>query len=350
MAYFRIGGLIMITVKGRTLQISSTERNIGIDGDNKVNTVSFAISDMAMSDFDFKLDVKSGGEVGIVDLVKNVESDKILLMWEVLKEHISNGLIRIQIRAFSSNDEVWHSEIGYLYVGNSINATDYFPSPLPSEFEQMEQRATAIQSDVTAKSAEVEADRAEVASNKQTVFEKTAEAIQSATNALASEQKAKTSEDNAKASENEAAQQAIVASNNILNGVDAHNADYNSHPSILSDLVTVEAIARGKANAKAFDTVEDMNTWLAVPENVEGLNIGDNLYIRDLLVPDYWWDGTQAQVLEAESVNLSDYYTKSEVDARLPIVIEQSDYDALVDAGTIIAGRIYYVVADGEPT
>ena len=93
-----------------------------------------------------------------------------------------------------------------------------------------------------------------------------------------------------------------------------------------------------------------MDAWLAVPGNVETLNVGDNLYIVDISVPDYWWDGTQAQVLEAQSVNLADYYTKTEVDNRLPIAIEQSDHDALVAAGTIITGRIYYVVPDGELT
>lgn len=161
---------------------------------------------------------------------------------------------------------------------------------------------------------------------------------------------AKASEDNAKDSETEAERQAGIALNNILNGVTTHNEDEQSHPHILGELVAIEAIARGKATAKVFDTVTDMNDWLAIPENVEQLSIGDNLYIVDIDVPDYWWDGTQPQILEAEAVNLTDYYNKIEVDARLPIPIEQADHDILLANGADLAGRIYYVVPVGELT
>lgn len=165
-----------------------------------------------------------------------------------------------------------------------------------------------------------------VSENMQTVLTKAGEALSSAI---------------------EAERQAGIAANNILNGISTHNTDITSHPSILSDLTTIEALARGKNAAKVFETVEDMNAWLAVPENVVTLSVGDSLYIRDINVPNYWWDGEQPQILEAQAINLSDYYTKQEVDARLPIAIEQTDYDALVAAGTVIAGRIYYVVPDG---
>ena len=171
---------------------------------------------------------------------------------------------------------------------------------------------------------------------------KAAEALH-ATNAKTSEDNAEESAANAFESETNADESARIAANNLLNGVSTHNADAASHPSILSDIDRVEAIARGKATAKVFLTVAAMNDWLAITENVETLNIGDNLYIVDISVPDYWWDGTQ--VLKRK-VNLADY--KTEVDNRLPETIEQTDYDALVAAGTVIAGRIYYVVPDGE--
>jgi vacuolar-type H+-ATPase subunit H len=134
-----------------------------------------------------------------------------------------------------------------------------------------------------------------------------------------------------------------VALNNILNGVTAHNENADAHQSIQDDLRNVEAIARGRATAHVFDTYEDMAYWLSVPENVAELVMGDNLYIRDTAVKDYWWDGTQISELEAEAPDLTDYYTKSQVDAMLPIQISRTDYDALVAAGTIEAGRSYDV-------
>ena len=370
----------MINVIGRDLIIPKVERFVGMQSDNKVETRQFEVTDTALFDFNFKLDLGNGVNKDIVDLTKEIQEDKVILIWEITRENLINdGILYAQLRAYSDNDEVWHTNIDYFEVKSSINATEYYPDVLPSEFMQMEQRVTAIQSDVTSKAAEVESDRAEVAANTETVsglvngfdahvttktgeFDlnatakidivngKAAEALQSATNAKTSEDNAEESAANAFESETNADESARIAANNLLNGVSTHNADAASHPSILSDIDRVEAIARGKATAKVFLTVAAMNDWLAITENVETLNIGDNLYIVDISVPDYWWDGTQAQVLEAEAVNLADYYTKTEVDNRLPETIEQTDYDALVAAGTVIAGRIYYVVPDGELT
>jgi|GEM_PF-1339740 len=204
----------MISVKDRILDIPPSDVNIGFVGDNKIEIRQFEITEIGLFDFDFKLDLKTmTGSTQIVDLVKTVEADKVILMWEVLQGHIAeNGLLDIQLRAFNDDGEKWHSNIDSLNVKNSINATDYFPSPLPSEFEQMEQRVTAIQMDVTATASEVEADRAEVAQNTQTVIAKAAEALQSAVKALASEQVAKQSEDNAKGSESNAYESKETAS------------------------------------------------------------------------------------------------------------------------------------------
>ncbi len=73
-----------------------------------------------------------------------------------------------------------------------------------------------------------------------------------------------------------------------------------------------KAIAEGKATGYVFNTVADMNAWIT--QHKAGLHLGDNLYIRDTNVPDYWWDGTQAQELETQKVDLDDYYTKAQSD------------------------------------
>lgn len=138
--------------------------------------------------------------------------------------------------------------------------------------------------------------------------------------------------------------QAILAANNILNGVTTHNNDASAHPAITADIRSVEAIARGRATAHVFDTWQDMEDWLAIPANVETLVVGDNLYITDVGVKDQWWDGTTHHDLESEAPDLTDYYTKTQTDALLPIIITQTAYDALVAAGTLEARRIYYIV------
>ena len=66
-----------------------------------------------------------------------------------------------------------------------------------------------------------------------------------------------------------------------------------------------ETIARGKATGYVFDTLADLESALTNEEFVGGLVLGDNLYIRATDVPDYWWDGTQKQKLEAEKPDLS---------------------------------------------
>lgn len=84
---------------------------------------------------------------------------------------------------------------------------------------------------------------------------------------------------------------------------------------IRAQLSSVEAIARGRSRAQVFDTVAAMNAWLAVPANVATLQIGDNLLIKATDVPDYWWDGTAAQPLETEKVDLTPYLKLADAEA-----------------------------------
>lgn len=145
-------------------------------------------------------------------------------------------------------------------------------------------------------------------------------------------------------------QSATIAANNILNGVNTHNDNPAAHESIRDSVDTVEAIARGKANSKVFATREDMYEWLEDSENTDMLNVGDNLYIIDLGVPDYWWDGESAQELEAEAPRLVDYYTKLQVQMLLPLIISREDYDMLVSTGQVEAGRLYDIIEEDEET
>ncbi|KAA6401443.1 MAG: hypothetical protein EZS28_003041 [Streblomastix strix] len=84
---------------------------------------------------------------------------------------------------------------------------------------------------------------------------------------------------------------------------------------LISSLVTqpqlqeVRNIATGKSKAYVFSTQEELNDWMAVHDNVAKLVIGDNLYIVDNEVTDYWWDRTDLKVLETELPDMSNVVT-----------------------------------------
>lgn len=90
---------------------------------------------------------------------------------------------------------------------------------------------------------------------------------------------------------------------NFAPGVHTHEIEDVSG---LEDTIgNITAIANGKCHSEVFDTVDDMNTWIADTENTKNLKIGDVFLIRAVNVPDYWWDGSSAQILETTKVELN---------------------------------------------
>ena len=77
-----------------------------------------------------------------------------------------------------------------------------------------------------------------------------------------------------------------------------------------------ETIAKGRATGYVFDTKADMMTWLSDEANTAKLVVGDNLYIRDKGVHDYWWDGEKEQELETQKVDLTEYVKNTDYVAR----------------------------------
>lgn len=113
----------------------------------------------------------------------------------------------------------------------------------------------------------------------------------------------------------------------VAAAVAAHNSNALSHSTLISEIGKVEAIARGKSRGRKYETYAELVAFLAIPANVAELQIGDNFYIVDKGVPDYWWDGVKIQELEVEKVDLSNIYTKPEVNngfTKKPIVKEVS--------------------------
>jgi hypothetical protein len=105
----------------------------------------------------------------------------------------------------------------------------------------------------------------------------------------------------------------------VANTLASHNTSEAAHSDIRNELSAVEAIARGKSRAFIFDTRSDLDDWILIPDNRTGLAAGDNLYIRQTDVPDYWWDGAQIQPLENEKVDLSVFYDREQSNARFSL-------------------------------
>ena len=165
--------------------------------------------------------------------------------------------------------------------------------------------------------------------------------------------------DNAKNVAIEQANIALTAANSALvtvtNEIENHNSAGNllAHPTLYALATEARAIALGKSSAICFETKADFDGWMsgefsrADGKTPADLKIGDNIYITEIDTPDYWWDGSSPKILEGEKVDITDYYTKAELDAKIKNaafeVINQEDYDALYLSGNLESGRIYFV-------
>jgi len=103
---------------------------------------------------------------------------------------------------------------------------------------------------------------------------------------------------------------------------------------LASQISDVRAIAEGRSRARVFSDVAELDAWLLVQANVEALNVGDNFFIVDTDVPDYWWDGAQKQPLETEKVNLTDYYTKSQINNLLQSKLDVTAFNTAMGLKT----------------
>ncbi len=135
----------MITInKDRTAYIPESDRFIGYENDNLVETRLFEITDEELSNFNFKLDFAE--TLDVVDLEKTTLNDgKSVLLWRISAAAIGKGgIIKAQIRAFDEDgNKVWHSQIMEFIARESVNAEKELDEEhILSEFEQVELRAT----------------------------------------------------------------------------------------------------------------------------------------------------------------------------------------------------------------
>ena len=112
--------------------------SLGFEGDNGATVLE--VSTDLTEEWDLKVDVEKDGERNIIQLTRTGMVYSALLKAPMLAD---DGTYAMQVRG-TLGDYVRHSNLFYATVFRSINAVDFFPPPLPSEFEQMEDRLTSI--------------------------------------------------------------------------------------------------------------------------------------------------------------------------------------------------------------
>ena len=122
-----------------------------------------------------------------------------------------------------------------------------------------------------------------------------------------------------------------ITSHNHATEIGNHNSSETAHTDIRNAVAEAKAIAEGKVSAMSFETKEDLDAWLLIPENVETLIVGTNFYIEDLASPDYWWNGTTIKELETQKVDLTEYAKSDD----LATVATTGSYNDLTNTPTI---------------
>ena len=103
-------------------------------------------------------------------------------------------------------------------------------------------------------------------------------------------------------------------------------------------------IAKGRNRALTFLTYQELSSWIdgdfTRPDGktVSDLMTGDNLYIVETGVPDYWWDGEQIRPLETQKVDLSEYAEKDYVDEEIAeqVAVPNSDIANYLEVADIL--------------
>lgn len=95
----------------------------------------------------------------------------------------------------------------------------------------------------------------------------------------------------------------------------SHTHEITNVTGLQTKLDNIVAVAEGKRASYVFDTKRELDTWIANTSNTANLKTGDVFLIREINVPDYWWDGTTntPQILETTKVDLTTI-TNAEID------------------------------------
>ncbi len=153
-----IGKSIPYRFRGRNLQHNEKYIQIGLEEDNRVNTITFILDryyqGIDLNDFDVQLLLTGSfmpepqADILTVNngLVKEVDRATITLKWTVTINHTSQkGVGAGQFRFISASEEVWSTDVFGLMVGNSLEVDEVIEALFPSIISNHTARISAFE-------------------------------------------------------------------------------------------------------------------------------------------------------------------------------------------------------------
>ena len=140
----------MILIQRGIMTIPEDERFVGFAGDNLCLSRSFRIEDPPADADVYKLFLTfDNAACNYFELAKTVLNGRTTLNWNIREEHIlKSGVVRAQIKAYSSYGEIWHSSTDWFVVDESAEFSDYFSDKENSEFLSYERRLLSLRSEI----------------------------------------------------------------------------------------------------------------------------------------------------------------------------------------------------------
>ena len=135
----------MITISDGILTIPEGERSVGFSGDNLHTQKKFFIRSTPESGWLYRLYLTfDDGRHNFFTLSKEEVKDGTFLVWNIEEGHIlKSGLVKAQIKAFSSDNEVYHTTSDVFVAGKTTEEDEEFLNSY-SEFLSLEKRLNQL--------------------------------------------------------------------------------------------------------------------------------------------------------------------------------------------------------------
>ena len=136
----------MIEMKNfRVLVQTKNDALLGYTGENLSRRLTIVVDDLGT--WAYKLDIRN--DAGVANIMDMTAGDGVIYV-DIERAALQvSGRVQAQVRAING-DTVKCSNIFSLFIGDSVQAVNYFESLPPSEFEQLEANLTAIKSEAQA--------------------------------------------------------------------------------------------------------------------------------------------------------------------------------------------------------
>lgn len=135
----------MITVSNGKLTIPEHKRFIGFAGDNLVRTIRFLIKGQQIADKIYRLYLTFDDDtVNYFTLPAEETYEGVVLTWYVQRSHLfKSGVVRAQLKVFSDEGVVYHTNADVFIVGDSAELSDNINNN-NTEFLEYEKKLNAL--------------------------------------------------------------------------------------------------------------------------------------------------------------------------------------------------------------